>query len=775
MMNYNFGKGHLENWVVAEDSFDPKHLGKCEAIMYLGNGYMGVRSAAEEFYFGETRNTFISGTFNKFDEYEVTELPNAADVTSLDITVDGERFNLQFGHVEEYIRTLNLQTAELQRSFIWTSPKGKKISFKFRRFVSLNNLHLVGMHLEMKSLTDDVNVQINSGINAQMSNSGSQHFHEGERRIFDKKYVQLIQTTTQSKLDFVINTVHNVHVGAKKAIEPTMDMDRRKVWLTYSATLAKDETLSFEKLSNYHTSRDLEHEDKDLEALRMASLEDLKAAHLQGYETLLSEHVAAWQQKVWSQYPFEIDSKNSYDLLAIRFAIYHLTIMTPAHDSRMGVGAKALSGEGYKGHSFWDTELFILPFFTYSNPKVARSLLEYRYKGLVGARKKAKENGYEGAMYPWEAAWPTDGEVTPVWGGVDVVTGKQTKIWSGFIEQHITSDIAYAVWQYYMITNDEEFMDNYGYEILFDTARFWITRLEWNEEKQEYHINNVIGPDEYKEHVNNNAFTNYAAHQNIRLAMEYYEVVKNEKPEIFERLNKELDLETSMKLWTERAPKIYLPKPNEDQIIPQDDTYLQKKIIDLTKYKNQTKVGSMFREYSLDQVNEMQVSKQADIMILFYLLENLFSKEVKLANYNYYEPKTLHDSSLSLSTHCILANDLADSELAYDLFRRATEIDLGPNMGTSDHGVHAASIGGIWQCVVMGFAGVRMLGGELRIQPRLPEAWNRLAFNIHWKQQLLQVVVTKDEVSITVDGDEEVTVTICDELHKFTKSTTISY
>ncbi len=305
--------------------------------------------------------------------------------------------------------------------------------------------------------------------------------------------------------------------------------------------------------------------------------------------------------------------------------------MTPAHDDRMGIGAKALSGEGYKGHSFWDTEIFILPFFIYSNPEGAKSLLTYRYHGLSGARQKAKDNGYEGAMYPWEAAWPTDGEVTPIWGDVDVVTGKQMKIWSGFIEQHITSDIAFAVYQYYNVTGDQEFMDQYGYEMILDTARFWATRMEWNEETGHYHINHVVGPDEYKEHVDDNAFTNYMAFFNMKLAMKYYEKLTKENPKLVEELDEKLGVHESYRLWQSRAEKLYLPNPREeDCVIPQDKTYLQLKEIDLEKYKKQTKIRSIYRDYNADQINEIQVSKQADILILLYLLEQTFEHNTLL-------------------------------------------------------------------------------------------------------------------------------------------------
>ncbi|GKU83589.1 glycoside hydrolase family 65 protein [Niallia sp. NCCP-28] len=751
MMDYALGQDEYRNWIVSERKFSPDALGKCESIMYLGNGYMGLRSAAEEQYLKEVRNLFVSGTFNKFDENEVTELPNLADVVQLAIRVDGERFSLEFGETKEYIRQLNLKTAELSREITWVSPKGKELQFTFRRFVSLDNLHIIGMKMEVHSPKDEVEFSVDSGINAQMSNSGSQHFHEGERRIFDKRFVQLIQTTTESKIDVVINTAHKVSVDGNEIQEPIMKMDRRKVWLTYSYKIQPGNTLEMEKITAIYTSRDKEFDTPtyDLTKLREYSLQDLRDNFAKGYKNLFQEHVNAWEKKVWNKYSLEITSEDSYDQLALRFALYHLTIMTPAHDERMGIGAKALSGEGYKGHSFWDTEVFILPFFIYSNPAIAKSLLKYRYLGLVGARKKAHENGYEGAMYPWEAAWPTDGEVTPVWGAVDIVTGEQTKIWSGFIEQHITSDIALAVDQYYTITGDEEFMNDYGYEMIFDTAKFWASRLEWKEEKQEYHINEVVGPDEYKEHVNNNAFTNHMAHHNIQLAMKYYRDLANSKEGMLAKLNQQLDLVEAYKNWQDIVNQIYLPQPRkEDLVIPQDDQYLQLKEIDLTKYKNQKKVGSLFDDYNLEQVNQMQITKQADVVILQLLLEKNFTTEVKKANFSYYEPRTLHDSSLSLSSHSILANDLGEDEMAYALFRRAAEIDLGPKMDSSDHGVHAASIGGIWMAAVLGFAGVRVLDGKLRINPTLPKHWKEMNFNIFWKGQKVAIKITKDMLKL---------------------------
>ncbi len=735
-------------WIVEETKFDTNFLGKCEAIMNLGNGYMGIRSTTEEKYLGEVRNTFISGTFNKFDENEVTELPNIADLINIDIIVNGQILDITRGTLEQYSRKLNIRTGELTRRFIWTNLSGLKLEMNFKRFVSLDNKHIIGQKVEIKPLNEDVELTIKSGIDAQVTNTGVQHFSEGEKRLYDKIYMQTVQTTTQTNIDVVLNTAHKLNINGKKCeYKDFIEMDRRKILHKYDVKIFKNDIFTLEKISNIYTSIDKEVEGTNIEELKILSRKELEKAYLLGYEALFENSVKAWKN-VWDNYDIKIVSNDIYDQLAIRFAHYHLTVFTPAHDNRMNIGAKGLSGEGYKGHTFWDTEIFILPFFSYTNPKVARSLLEYRYLSLKGAHNKAKDNGYEGAMFPWESAWLDDGEVTPVWGGADIVTGERTKIWSGFIEQHVTSDIAFATWQYYKITGDQDFMDKYGYELLLDTAKFWQSRLEWNEEKAEYHINDVVGPDEYKEHVNNNAFTNYTAYWNIKIAMEYYNILKEEKTDIFAKLNEKIGLDEVYIKWSQKVDKIFLPKPNDKLIVPQDDTYLQKKNIDLTKYKNQQNVGSLFKDYSLEQVNEMQISKQADIMVLFYLFEDLFDKDTKIANWNYYEPRTLHDSSLSLSTHSVLASDLGEGELAYKLFKKATQIDLGPNMKTSDHGIHAASIGGIWQCIVNGFGGVRMVGGNLRIEPKMPADWNKFEFPINWQGEKLLITVEEDKFTV---------------------------
>lgn len=749
-MKTNMDYSEAEHWIIGEKQFDSNYLGKCESIMCQGNGYMCIRGALEEKYLKEKRDFFIAGTFNRFDETEVTELPNAADLIGFDIRINGIDFSLEQGKILEYHRRLNLKTGELVRNVHWLSGSGDEVKFVFRRVISMQDLHTVAQRIQITPINREVNLTIVSGIDGSVTNSGVQHFSEGDKRFYDKKYMQSCQKTTQTEIDFVFTACLNFTAEQKPwEMSNHIQMDRRKILSEYSGKVKAGETLDIEKISNAFTSRDKEQEGKTLKEIQEVALNALKESESAGYEQIALQSAQAWEERVWAHMPITIESDQILDQLAIRFAQYHLYVMTPTHDNRMNIGAKGLSGEGYKGHTFWDTDIFALPYFTFTDPDAARSLEEYRYLSLSGAHKKAKDNGYEGAQFPWESAWLDDGEVTPVWGAADIVTGLPIKIWSGFIEQHITADVAYGIWQYYMVTKDQEFMDRCGYELLMDTAIFWASRLEWSDQDNLYHINDVVGPDEYKEHVDDNAFTNYMAHWNLGIAITYYDKLKKERPEIFERLNQKMKLDQAFVTWKERRPLIYLPKPREkDLVIAQDSNYLTYPIIDLKKYKERDEVGTLFKEYNLEQVNKMQISKQADIMILFLLMEDLFSLEVKKANWSYYEPKTLHDSSLSLSTHVILANDMKEYELAYQLFQKAVRIDAGENMKSSDAGIHAGSIAGIWQSVVFGFGGVRMLHGNLRICPALPRNWNKLEFYLYWHAQRLHFSIDKKNLVI---------------------------
>ena len=708
---------------------------------------------------------FITGTFNKASKEEATELPNVSDIVNMEIELNGERFSMTEDNLKEYSRTLNLYTGETCRNVLWEGKNGNVVQLSFHRFVSYKNVHVIGAYVEIKPVNCDVKATVVSGINAQVTNHGAQHLTEFSKRAFEEKFLQMGMVTTESAVSIAVSTVHKVFQSGKYTEDAASKIidDRRKIHAEIQLVIPQGETARVEKISTVHSSRDLEYvasgKEPEGENVCRDGLNNLKEAEEKGYETLLEESKKVWE-KIWKKQDIQIDSKEDDAQIAVRFALYHLQIMVRREDNRVGIGAKALSGEGYKGHSFWDTETFIFPYFQMAEPETARTLLEFRYKGLYGARKKAIENGYKGAMYPWEAAWVSDGEVTPYVIGVNVHTGEPMICLTGVIEQHITSDIIFALWQYYAATDDQDFMDRYGYEMTIETARFWNSRLEWIEENNRYEIRDVIGPDEYKEHVDNNAYTNYMAHENMRLAAQVIACIRDEKKDIYGKMQKLMQEEgTSLEQLEEelkdKMKKLYLPQPDEKTgIIPQFDGYFDLKEIDLSVYKNASVVGTVFHDYSGEDVQGMQAGKQADIVELLYQMEDITTPDNKAKNYVYYEARTLHDSSLSKAIHSITACDLGMEKEAYDMFMSAALTDLGQEMKSSDAGIHSANMGGVWQDVVMGFGGIRIRDGHLRIAPNCPKQWEKFTYPLYWKGNELHITVCKDGVEVINEGED---------------------
>lgn len=750
-------------WIVEEDVFDPRCTAKCESIFAQGNGYSNIRCALEENYIATHRGAFITGTFNKAMPEEVTELPNLPDVTAMEFFVNGERFTMEQGTLQHYLRTLDLRSGEVRRTVQWISPAGTAMDLTFRRFVSLDNEHIAAFSVEITPTNRDVELVVESGISTRSTNTGSQHCAEGEMRMLPGGMLRLTTHTCESQVPV---SVHCLHKFSAAPAETLPVMERRRFVGRYGFRLAKGQTLRIEKLTCYHTGRDLPftvygQQRGTTNPDSVAAAGDRLAAQFAdtGYDALFAASAAKWAA-YWAEQDVQIESSDSFDQLGMRFALYHLNLMIKRDDDRVGIGAKGMTGEGYKGHSFWDTEMFLMPYYLLTDPAAARTLLGYRWRSLPGAFKKASENGYQGAMFPWESAWLDDGEVTPLYGAADVVTGKSIPILTGMIEHHITADIAWGVWLYYQATGDDTFMDSRGCELLVEIARFWASRVEWQEDTQRYEIKDVIGPDEYKEHVDNNAFTNYLAVFAMEQAVRCLEDMPTRWPEAFAKLNAKYDLPALAQELRSKKAKVYLPQPNAEGIVPQNAQYLGLDAIDLSKYKSQQGVSSIYEDYSPIQMNQLMLSKQADLVMLLRIMPDLFDAETRRKNFAFYESRTLHDSSLSHGQHCVLAAWEGLDDMALDMYRHAIAIDLGPNMRSSDEGIHSASMGNVWQCVVCGFAGLEWHEGGLSLRNHLPASWQRAAFNIIWHGAKLHVEVTHAGITVTHCGGPAVELTV---------------
>lgn len=748
VIKYNMGKNEYRNWILEETDFQPEYLGKYETIFTLSNGYMGARAATEEIYTEETRGCYVAGLFDKFPG-EVTELVNIPDWLNVDLKLNGEKFDLKTGKILSYQRQLNIKNGQLIRNIEWESPKGRKTKLSFERFMSLDNIHFAALKVKIIPLNYSGSIEICSGINGQTTNSGVQHFKEGRLRLFSEGIISMTSRTQESNIGVAVAVKHLFSLnGRTLKIKEEVGSQRRKIFLSSRYKIKQNVEFSFTKMVTVYTTRDPdfkgkeEFSDKEIEK---TAIDNLKKLIEISYDKLFEAHKKRWHQ-LWEQIDIVLDGPD-FDQLAIRFSQFHIYQMTPVHDERLSIAAKGLSGEGYKGHVFWDMEIFLLPFFIYTFPEIARRLLFYRYHFLDGAREKAKENGFEGAMYPWECA-DTGREVTPKWGGVDFKTGKPQRIWTGELEQHITCDIVYSIWHYFQATCDHDFMYNYGLEIMLETSRFWASRLEYNSEKDQYEINNVTGPDEYSEHINNNTFTNYMVKWQLNKTIHFSEWIKANQLEVWKKVTSKIKFTLNeLSDWKGKADKIYIGMDKTSGFIHQYEGFTDKREVDLLKYKG--KVGAITQDYNWEEITQMQVLKQSDIIMLLYLLGDDFSQETKRLNWDYYEPRTLHDSSLSQSIHAILALDIDDIEKGYEYFERSIQIDLGENLKTSWEGLHAASLGGNWQAVVNGFGGVRITNkGRLRINPHLPAKWKRLRFKIKWQNEEYCVDITRNTITI---------------------------
>ena len=717
-------------WTISESSFDPSRLRHNETVFTLGNGYLGTRGVFEEWYPDEQRTTFIHGVF---DDVPVvfTELANAPDWTEMEIFLAEERFTLTEGKILAYERILDLQTATLRRDIRWESPEGLITHLVFERFASLENIHLCGVRVLITPENYSGTIEIRSGLNGSADNLGFLHWNWLNQATTNNTALLLCRTRA-SGIDLAIGFQQTLRTLSQAARSTHWDVHNHP-GLVSKMVAVQGELVTAQKWATLYTSRD----GKDPLSLCQKSLK--KLPRLNWIETYTA-HCTAWQNE-WERCDVIIEG-DAEAQLAVRFNIFQLLIAAPRTDEHVNIGAKTLSGFGYRGHAFWDTEIFMLPFFTYTRPEIARNLLSYRWYNLTGARTKAAANGYQGAQYPWESA-ATGEEVTPTWVADPNNHTQLIRIWTGDIEVHISADIAYAIWQYWQATHDDEFLTKRGAEVIVETARFWASRAEWQADLQRYEINDIIGPDEYHDHVDNNVFTNALARWNLQTAIEIVGWMKDNQPQAWKRLSQSIHFkEKEISTWNHVVEHIFLPYDEKSHLIEQFEGYFACKDVDLAAMEPRT--DSIQSIFGIQGARATQVLKQPDVLMLMYLLPELYDLETIQANYAYYSARTDHTfgSSLGPSIQAIMACRVGDPA-AYEHFMRAARADLFDVRNNASDGIHGASAGGLWQAVVFGFAGLQSSQSGWQTHPALPESWTRLAFQIVIDNQVLKFDIRK--------------------------------
>jgi kojibiose phosphorylase len=708
------------DWNVVETEFDPAQLHHKETVFTLSNGYLGTRGSFEEGYPQDSAATLIHGLYDKV-AIAYTELVNCPSWLPLVIKVAGDRFSMDSGEIIHYERRLDLRLGIVSRDVRWRSPKGHTLDFHFERFASLADQHVLAIRAQVTSLDFEGDISFEVGLDPEPHTQGVPHWKTLNQGGVEQ-IIWLYNQTRHSEIQLGMAT--KLVVEGEDAPPVSLENVDTSPSLTTTFQVIPGKTVTVEKIVTVFTSR-------ETEIPIAAALKRL--ADEPRYSTLLAAHISAWEQ-VWQDSDIIIEGDRQAQL-SVRYNLFQLLAVAPRHDDRVSIPPKTLSGFAYRGHIFWDTEIFILPFLTLTQPDLARNLLTYRYYTLPGARRKAQEAGYQGAMFAWESA-DTGDEVTPRWVPHANGTGELVRIWCGDIEVHINTDIAYAVWHYWQNTDDDDWMRDYGAEIILDTAVFWESRVQWNQERHSYDILDVIGPDENHDRVNNNAFTNLMVQWHLQSALALWDWMKQAYPEKSAQLAQQLNLTTErLHQWADIQERLYVNEDKSTGLIEQFEGFYQLEDVNLADYEPRSQ--SLQGLLGIEATNEKQILKQPDVLMLLYLLRERYDYQTLVTNWDYYTKRTDHTygSSLGPAIHAILACDLNQPTHAYTHFLRSALVDLEDVRRNAAEGIHAASAGGVWQAVVFGFGGIRMTQFGPVACPNLPPSWKRLKFRLHWRNE----------------------------------------
>lgn len=727
-------------WQVTDAPFNPGKLHHLETIYTIGNGYIGVRGTFEEGYPGELVSTLVHGLFDHAADELVPELVVLPNPLSLTISVDGEPFQMSKGKVHGYRQTLDLHTATLTRGVIWENSAGVIVQMTFERFASLEHDHLLCQRISVQALNRDCQIALRASIDGNTDNIGVRHWATLVTVPLDTagstslpNSIALHGVMGQSQYQAVVASSFVPPTGSQVSADSS---DPIRPAQTFTVALKKGEKTTLTRYTAIHTSRDT---GDLLDNVRTT----LTTAQMLGYEALHDTHKVEWA-KYWHDSDVLIDG-DEVAQRALRFTTYHVLIAAPRHDEHVSIGAKTLSGPGYKGHVFWDTELFIVPLLTLTQPRLARNLLMYRYYNLQGARNKAKEGGYEGAMFPWEST-DTGEETTPRWTN-PLPDGSRIRIWTGDSEQHISSDITYAILQYWHWTDDTEFFVHYGAEIVLDTAVFWGSRVEYNAALGRYELSQQIGPDEYHENINNSVFTNSMVRWHLRQALDVLDWLNAHYPQQATALTDKLHLNAErLSKWQDVIARMFIPRDEARGILEQFEGFFKLEPLDLAPW--QPRVTNMDAILGHEPTQHVAVIKQADVVMLTALLPDAVGDDdAKRRNWAVYSKVVDHGSSLSPAMHAWVAARLGLADEAYDLFIHAATIDLEDNKGNVRDGIHGAAAGGLWQAAVFGFAGLETEGTseKLTLTPHLPEGWRSMQFRVYWHGVQRTVRLTAEE------------------------------
>ena len=747
----------IDAWRIIEHGFDPSKQQAAESIFSIGNGAFGQRANFEEHYGGASlQGSYVGGVYypdktrvgwwkNGYPEYFAKVL-NSCNWIGIGIEVESQVLDLSKSDVKSFYRELNMQTGVLTRHFTCKLQDGKEVEVKSVRFCSMDNDELAAISYSIKPLNFSGNIKftpyLDFDVRNQDANYGDMFWEETSRNVGVKKGFVCAKT---KKTNFQVAVAMNYTFsadGEDQQISPN-EVDRELyVENNFKSHVVQGRTYTINKYISLISS--IHHSDLSLEE---RAVNRANKAKEHGFDQLIEKHKEAWGN-IWRNADIQIKGDVSAQQ-AIRFNIFHLYQTYTGKNVKLNIGPKGFTGEKYGGATYWDTEAYCLPFFLKTAPqRVAKQLLKYRYHHLSRAIENAEKLGFNkgAALYP-----------------MVTMNGEEChNEWEiTFEEIHRNGAIAYAIYNYVRHTGDKQYLIDYGREVLVAIARFWAQRVNWSEDKQQFVILGVTGPNEYENNVNNNWYTNYIARWCIKYALEV-------DGQCSSSVLRKYEADT----WINIIENMYLPQIKDTKIFLQNDGFLDKEQVMADELPESDR--PINQHWSWDRILRSVFIKQADVLQGLYFFEEDFDLETIKENFNYYEPRTVHESSLSPCVHNVLASKIGANEKAYEMYLRTARLDLDDYNKEVDEGLHITSMAGSWMSVVEGFAGVRVNEKGLFVNPILPDGWNEYAFNMLYRENPLRICVKPNSIELINKSDHSIKVHVFGEEILIESNQTIS-
>jgi maltose phosphorylase len=732
-----------DEWNVIEESFHADNLRAFESIFSLGNGRLGQRGNFEETYSSDTlQGSYLAGISfldktrvgwwkNGYPNY-FTRIPNAPNWSGIIVRLIDEELDLALWDVDSFERRLDMKEGISYRDFQVTSPKGHKLKVHVEHITSMANQNLCIIKYSVTSVNYEGKISLVPFINGDVKHETS-NFNEKMWNILraetTSEYAYLWTQTRHEDSQVCSCMTYQLFKNSKEITGNPIKIEKEKMTgFSIGADVKPGERVTLIKytavLSSLYYDRQL---------LVDEAVSESKKAKAIGWDALVNEHKKVWED-IWNETDVIIDGDPEAQQ-GIRFNIFQLNQTYRGDDPRLNIGSKGFTGEKYGGNTYWNTELCCVPFFLLSNPKdVARNLLLYRYNHLPKAIENAKKLGFSGgaALYPM----------------VTINGDECHNEWEiTFEEIHRNSIIAYAIMLYTTMTGNKEYVAHYGLEVLIAISRFWSQRVSFSQPKQKYVILGVTGPNEYENNVDNNWYTNYSCIQCLNVTLEYLEMIALEYPDEYARIRRKtsFDKEETYR-WKEIIDNMYMPEDKELGIFVQHDGYLDKEL--KTVQDIPTNERPINQHWSWDRILRSCYIKQSDVLLGLYLYYTNFDKEFIRRNFDFYEPRTVHESSLSPYLHSILASRVGYVDKAYNLFLHAIRLDLDDYNNELEQGLHITSMAGGWLAIVRGFAGMQVLEGLMSFSPTIPQKWNSYTFKINFRERTLQLCINKRNIEV---------------------------